>query len=217
MTDTETTGPARAPLVCGALGRYDRDRVSQMAAAFPTELRPVHEDEGSILMLDREPLRWNGARERGLGWIEGDLWRPGAAVVDWRQAARHGACGLVVDGGRYFLHSAANGFASIYWTDERRATYFASRIDPLVTSSARPFSIDWDAWAAIIALRYPLGERTPFTEISRLGPSSTLRRRLGGGRARAHRWRWLELEPCLSMAEGAEAAAIALREMLSSL
>lgn len=77
---------ARAPVVCGALGRYRRERVLRIAAALGAGLRPVHEDEASILMLDRGPLRWSGRRQRGLGWIEGAFWRGGAS--DWREAAR---------------------------------------------------------------------------------------------------------------------------------
>lgn len=207
----------RAPAVCGALGRYDRDRVLRMATALGGGSRPVHEDEDSMLLLDREPLRWSGPRERGLGWIEGDLWRARPGVSGWQEAARRGACGLVVEGRRRFLHSAVNGLAPIYWIEDRGATYFASRIDPLVRSSPSPLSIDWDAWASIVALRYPLGERTPFAEIRRLGPFSALRRRLRRTRRESPAWPWAEIEPRLDLDTGAEAAVFALRESLARL
>lgn len=213
---TTTPSPAPAPLVCGALGRYDRDRVESMAALLGAECREAHSDRDSILMLDREPLRWQGRRQLGLGWIEAELWR-GRSCQSWEGAAEAGACGLVLEGRRRFLHSSANGIGPIYWLESGRATYFASRIDPLVQTNAARLSIDWDAWAAIIALRYPLGERTPFAEISRLGPSTTLRRRRGRGQAQAQRWPWSEVEPTLGAEDGAEAVAAALRSTLAPL
>jgi hypothetical protein len=207
--------PSRAPVACGALGAYDRERVLRIGASLGGECRPVHEDEGSILLLDREPLRWSGAGQSGLGWIDGCLWRDGAA--SWEASARRGACGLVVDGRRRYLHSSVSGLGPIYWIEDGDATYFASRIDPLVETAPGRLSIDWDAWAAILALRYPLGERTPFAEVRRLGPSSTLRRRFGRGRAQTHRWPWAEIEPSLDVEQGAEATAVALRKALMPL
>jgi hypothetical protein len=207
--------PSRAPLACGALGDYSRERVLAMSAALGGSPQPVHEDAGSILLLDREPVRWGGGSRRGLGWACGTFWREGA--TSWEQASRGGACGLVVEGRRRYLHSSVSGLGPVYWIDQGGATYFATRIDPLVETSPTPLSVDWDAWAAIISMRYALGERTPFAEIRRLGPSSTLRRHFGRGRVRAHRWPWAEIDPRLDHAEGAEAAATALRETLAEL
>ncbi len=169
-----------------------------------------------MLMIDREPLRWSGRRERGLGWIEGMVWRDGAS--EWRQAASRGACGLVIRGRRRILHSAINGLSALYWIEDEGAIYFASRIDPIAQTFPRPLSVDWDAWAAIIALRYPLGERTPFAEISRLAPFSTLEyRRFGRSRRESPTWPWAELEPAVGLSPGADTAVEALRESLSPL
>ncbi len=220
MADAAHNDPMRPgpkPSVCGALGGYDRDRVLRLADALDPGSRVVHEDERSILMLDREPLRWGDGRRRGLGWIEGDLWRPDPPISNWREAARRGACGLALEGRRRFLHSSINGFGPVYWLEDGGALYFASAIDPLVRSAPNRLSIDWDAWAAIIALRYPLGKRTPFAEIRRLGPFSTLRRRLGGARSSAHRWPWTEIEPDLGLDTAAEGTAVALRQSLAAL
>lgn len=208
-------GSNPAPLACGALGDYNRDRVLAMSAALGGNPSPVHEDAGSILLLDREPVRWGGGRECGLGWTCGTLWNGG--TTGWERASQDGACGLAIEGRRRYLHSSVSGLGPLYWIDQGGATYFATRIDPLVETSPTRLSVDWDAWAAIIAMRYALGERTPFAEIRRLGPSSTLRRRFGRGRARAHRWPWAEIDPHLDHAEGAEAAATALRETLAEL
>ena len=61
-------------------------------------------------------------------------------------------------------------------------------------------------------LRYPVLARTPFAEIKRLGPFSTVRRRLGRSRVEHPAWPWAEIEPRLGLDEGAEAWVAALRE-----
>ena len=132
-------------------------------------MRPVHEDERSILYCDREPIRWGGERERGYAWIEGDVWRGDPS--SWEEASRLGACGLALDGRRRLVHTSVSGYARLYWIEDRGATYFASRVDPLVRAWPRPLSVDWDAWAATIIFRHPVGGRTPFAEIRRLGPA----------------------------------------------
>ena len=81
-------------------------------------MRVVHEDERSILLLDREPIRWRGAEASGLAWIEGDRWRDGPA--SWEEASIRGACGLAIEGRRRFVHSSVSGLARLYWLEERR-------------------------------------------------------------------------------------------------
>lgn len=203
------------PLACGALGRFDPERVRQMAALLGPGLSPVHEDGESILMLDRKPVAWEGRRQRGLSWIEGATWPSGA--TDWRAAAERGACGLVVAGRRRFVHSSVSGLAPVYWTEHDGAVYFASRLFALARTSPSPLSPDWDAWASMIALRFPLGGRTPFAEIHRLGPFATLRRRLGRARVEHSSWPWAELEPHLDVEAGADATVAALSDALAPL
>jgi hypothetical protein len=204
-------------LACGALGSYDKGRLRRIAELLGEGLGPAHEDDSSALWLDREPLRWSGRRELGLGWVEGDARQPPSQLPDWRAAAVAGVCGLALDGRRRFLHSATNGLAPLYWTEQGGAVYFASRIDPLVRSSPARLSIDWDAWAGIIAMRYPLGERTPFAEIRRLPQESTLRRRLGRARVKRERWAWAEVEPGASLGDATEGIVAALDEALAPL
>jgi hypothetical protein len=189
-----------------------------MAELLGSDSAFSHEDESSALILDREPLRWGAGQRRGFGWIEGDARRPAATLPKWEAASLAGVCGLALDGRRRFLHSAVNGLAPLYWIEQDGAVYFASRIDPLVRTSPSRLTIDWDAWAAIIALRYPLGTRTPFAEIRRLSASSTLRRS-GWGRTKEQRqrWPWAEVEPDQSNAAAAEAMAAALVETLAPL
>ncbi|HEX5982756.1 MAG TPA: asparagine synthase-related protein [Solirubrobacterales bacterium] len=206
--------PHRAPLACGALGSYDRERVLRIAARLGCFPRPVHEDSGSILLLDREPIEWSGARQRGLAWLEGEIWRP-QPLTDWQAAATHGLTGLVVDGRKRYLHTSLNGLAPVYWMEDGGAVYFASRIDPLVRTAPRRLSIDWQAWAAIVAMRHPLGERTPFAEVRRLPNHATLRRRLGRARPRSHTWPWEEVEPRATVAAAADGVAAALESCLA--
>jgi len=161
-------------------------------------------------MLDREPLRWSGSRQRGLAWLEGQVWRPGAS--DWREASRRGACGLVLEGHRRYLHSSINGLGPVHWISDGDAAYFASRIDPLARTAPAPLSIDWDAWASILTLRFPVGEYTPFAEIRRLEPYSLLRHRMRRFRSHAPTWPWAEAEPRLDRDSSAEAIVAALRE-----
>lgn len=207
--------PHRAPLACGALGSYDRERVGRIASRLGCFPRPVHEDSGSILLLDREPIEWRGGGQQGFAWIEGEIWQPGTPVGDWKQAASRGLTGLVVEGRKRYLHTALNGLAPIYWIEEGGAVYFASRIDPLVRTAPRPLSIDWQAWAAIIAMRYPLGDRTPFAEVRRLPNFATLRRRLGRPRPQQHSWPWEAIEPRTTVAAAADRTAAALEACLA--
>lgn len=206
---------ANSPVVAGALGPYRRKRVMQIAASLGGDIRPVHEDDSSMLTLDREPHRWRGPKERGLGWIEGGSWRDGAS--DWRQAGQLGACGIVTSGRRRFVHSSVNGLAPVYWAEADGAIYFASRIDALAQALPGPLSVDWDAWAAIFALRYPLGEHTPFAEIRRLGPFSTLRRRFGRARRESPTWPWAEVETSTGLDDAADALVAGLDDALAPL
>ena len=219
---TDALPPARYPLACGALGEYDAGRVWTIADALSAfcpgaELRTQHGDRRSILMLDRPARRWGRGPVRGLAWKEGN--EHGGRVGSWRQAAtRLSACGLVLDGDRRYLHTSVSGIAPIYFSFERGATYFASRIDPLVATSRGRLSVDWEAWAAIFVLSYPLGARTPFAEISRLEPFSTLEQSPAGRtRVSRERWPWADVEPDLDLTTGTEGFLEAMRRALERL
>ncbi len=203
-----------SPLVCGALGRYDHARVRRMAAAFDRDVRVVHQDAASTLAMDREPIRWGAGATTGLGWIEGLPWDGRASV--WEDASRSGACGLVLQGRHPRLHSSANGLSAIYWMSEGSALYFASRIDPLVQAAPGLFSIDWDAWSSIIAMRFPGSDRTPFAEIRRLSPHSTLSWRRRRARIESPTWPWTQTEPHLERREVGEALAQSLRRTVAA-
>jgi len=198
---------------CGALGAFDRARVLAMAAAFELEPRVVHEAPGAILALDRPPVRWAGAGLGCLGWEEQPAAaRPGAATI---ADAAAGCCVLALgpEGGR--LRSTASGFAPVYVMAEGSAAYFATAVDPLVRAAPGPLAVDWEAWAAILTLGYPLGDRTPFAEIRRLGPASSLEISDGRARVSAERWPWAEAEPSASVEEGTGAVLEAMRRAIA--
>jgi Asparagine synthase len=208
----------RNPLACGALGRYDPQLVAEIGRRLAGEMSVVHEDDGSILLLDRPAIRWRGRRAQGFAWSEG---RPAKRRVDsWKDAACElAACGLVAHGQRRRVHSSVSGVAPIYHVEHAGAVYFASRIDPLVRALPLRCTIDWRAWASIFYLRFPIGERTPFREVKRLRPFSTLEWDADRQQARApqHRWPWAEVEPSLGLDEGADALVEATRAAVAPL
>jgi hypothetical protein len=181
-------------------------------------MRVAHEDNRSILALDREPVAWGARGARGFGWEVGQLPDAGTPIGDWRAAASAGMAGLVIEGRRRHLHSSIDGTASLYWLEDGGATYFCSRIEPLARSAGKRLSIDWEAWAAILALRYPVGDRTPFAELRRLPRFSTLSMpRLGKTRVSSATWPWSEIEPSIGLEEAAERVVAALRASLAPL
>jgi hypothetical protein len=210
--------PPRNALACGALGRYDPGLVAQIGRRLPGEMSEVHSDHESILLLDRPPIRWLVGRTRGFAWSEG---RPtDRRVTSWKDAACElAACGLVANSERRRVHSSVSGVAPVYYVQHAGAVYFASRIDPLVRTLPRRYAIDWRAWASIFYLRFPLGERTPFREVRRLRPFSTLEWDADREetRARQHRWPWAEVEPSLGLDEGSSAVIEATRAAVAPL
>jgi hypothetical protein len=207
------------PAVCGALGEFDLERLELMRrvfAALDLPLETVHQDGSSALLLDRQPLSWSGRRASGLGWSEGLA--DGDQVTSWKEAAqRLACCGLVIEGGSRYVHSSVSGVAPVYYMQDGEATYFASRIDPLVSSSppGRKLTIDWEAWAGIFLMTAPLGDRTPFLEVRRLPPFSTLKHWAGKGpRRHSPAWPWAEVALDQRSDEG-EAVVEGLRDAIA--
>jgi Asparagine synthase len=158
------------PAACGALGEFDQDAVARIAARLKTELRRVHADDTSTLLLDREPIRWSGAAERGVSWPE-RLPERIATARDWRDAAGAGACGLVaMDDGRRGLHASGSGAAPLYVLRDGPALYFSTELDALVASSSAGLRADWSSWASILLLGFVPGNGTPFAGPARVPP-----------------------------------------------
>jgi hypothetical protein len=206
--------------VCGALGDFEAERIARIKRAFgrlDPPLETVHEDEYSVLLLNREPVSWAGRKGRGLGWSEGVA---AGEPTSWKQAARELACcGLVIEGTDRYLHSSVAGVSPIYYLHDGEATYFASRIDPLVRALAEGsrLTIDWEAWAAIFLVTAPLDERTPFLEVRRLPPFSTLKHHPGKGPRRlSPDWPWTDEMPDQGEDAGTGTAVIErLRESIA--
>jgi len=192
---------------CGALGKYDHARVEAIAGRLMRRPTPVHSDARSILLLDRPAIEWRAGRRRGLGWCEQPWAVDGSGLRSWNDAAAAALAGLGISGRDRFLHTSDANLASVYWHAEKGAVYFASSVDALVSTAAQRLTVDWDCWAAILALGYPLGDRTPFAEIRRLGPATLLRERRGVARTSTERWAWAEHEPRLDLERGAPAVA----------
>ena len=194
-------GPRRTPLACGALGRADPAIARRLAAAMPVPVGECHADDASLLMLDREPIRWRTWRRRGLAWSESVGSR--LRTRDWTDLARAGsAAGLVLGRSGPMLHTSASGVAPLYYASHDGAVYFASRIDPLARALPGRLTVDWDAWSSILCLKYPLGTHTPFAEIRRMPPSSTLVAGRRKGRLTRESWPWAEVEPTLGRRGG---------------
>lgn len=205
-------------LACGAIGRYDRDQVLEIATRLEGESTILFEDRGAMLVCDRDPIRWAADGRRGFAWSERVEEISGAGISDWREAAcTSAACGLVIDGRRAYVHSSVAGVAPVYYMAHGGAIYFATTVDALAMASPRRLSVDWEAWATILTIDYPLGDRTPFAEIRLLPPFSTLEARWGKARVKEERWPWADVEPNLDVAAGAPAVLDAMRDSITRL
>ena len=205
-------------LACGALGRYDRDQVLAIASGLEGESTIVHEDRGrcSSWIANRSGGRGRaGGASRG---ANGPETISGAGIRDWRDAAcAAAACGLVLDGRRSYVHSSVAGMAPVYYMEHDGAVYFATTIDALALASPRRLSVDWEAWAGILTVDFPLGDRTPFAEIRLLRPFSTLEVRWRRARVETSRWPWAEVESNLDVAEGTAAVLDGMRASIARL
>jgi asparagine synthetase B (glutamine-hydrolysing) len=184
-----------APVACGAIGELDPEAVERMRAAFGSGLTEAHRDARSLLLLDREPVRWKSDGAAGVAWSE-RLPQRASGASGWVEAATAGACGLVIDGERRAVHASASGVGPLYWRALGTATYFATAIHPLALLGGGSLAPDWESWASIIAFGYPCGDGTPFAAIKRLGPLGVLEHSPGED-ARVDRGRlaWAEVEP----------------------
>lgn len=200
-----TRDPAQSPgspLACGALGAYRPELLDGVRAALERDpvapagiaLREAHRDASSALWLDREPIVWSAGESTGFAWAESAP-GPRRTPTGRADAATLGACGLALEPQGPAVHSSISGVGPVHWLERDGAVYFCTRIEPLLAASEPPFDADLVAWASILTIGYPLGDETPFREVRRLAPFSTLA--LEGGRARVteHAWPWAEIDP----------------------
>lgn len=212
-----------SPLACGALGPYRPELLDGVRAALVRDavapagiaLREIHRDASAGLWLDREPITWSGGEAAGFAWAEcapGPPRTPSGRA----DAATLGTCGLLLEPQGPAVHSSISGVGPVHWLERDGAVYFCTRIEPLLAAGEPPFDADLEAWASILTIGYPLGDETPFREVRRLAPFSTLS--IEGGRARAteHPWPWAEIDPAPGP-EQAEQILEALRAELGRL
>ena len=197
---------ARAPTTPSACGGsrqgWRRDAAGARGRALDPLLRPRRRSVGAASASAASP----GSRATSGAATPRAGRRPrGSAPAGWRSTA-----------GDALVHTSVSGYARLYWIEDRGATYFASRVDPLVRAWPRPLSVDWDAWAATIILRYPsaTGPRSPRSGGSAPTPRSAADRALAVERPA---WPWAEIEPRLSLDAGADAWVAALREVIAPL
>ncbi|GAA1261608.1 hypothetical protein GCM10009677_11500 [Sphaerisporangium rubeum] len=120
----------------------------------------------------------NGSPQAGVpgspvafAWAE----REPDAAGPWHEVGeRWETPGLIDQGDAVVLHTGAFGLIDLYYLAEGDAVYFAGAIEPLLALAPRPYEVDWDAWAAILKLTYPLLDATPYRAVRRLPGSAAL-------------------------------------------
>ncbi|MEV5408284.1 asparagine synthase C-terminal domain-containing protein [Thermopolyspora sp. NPDC052614] len=156
------------PYVCGALGPFTADRLAALREAGPAT-QAVHERPGAALFASTalEPY--------GPGAFAWGERRPDGAAASWLKVAETWETpGLIDRQDEVTLHTGAFGLIDVYYLEAGGAIYFAGLIEPLLTLARTPYEVNWDAWAAILRLTYPLLDDTPYREIKRLPGATAL-------------------------------------------
>ncbi|MFI9553262.1 asparagine synthetase B family protein [Nonomuraea endophytica] len=178
------------PYVCGALGRIDPAVAAKLAAAGPRCRPALQTAHAALFSTAPLPPYHRSDGEFAFSWGE----RKPPAQDTWMSVAEtYETPGLIGAGERVTLHAGALGLVDVYYVRLGDAVYFSSLIAPLL--SLVPVEIDWDAWASILQVTFPLGEATPYQQIRRLPGSSALV--FTGERLATERRlpRWLRREP----------------------
>ncbi|MEV7968084.1 asparagine synthetase B family protein [Sphaerisporangium sp. NPDC088356] len=175
---------AARPYVCGAIGAYDPARLELLRDAGPS-VREVHRAPDAALLSSSplapygeppapygdEPPAPYGEGAKRFAWAER---APERAMSWWAAGETWETPGLIDEPGAVTLHTGAFGLIDVYYLSDGDAIYFAGAIEPLLALARRPYEVNWDAWAAILKLTYPLLEDTPYREVRRLPGSTAL-------------------------------------------
>ena len=197
------------PFVCGVLGDATPDQRERLHRAVPG-LVTIHDAPG-VLLLGARPLAAYRHEPRLSAWAFGD--HEPASSADWRAAAIDTESpGLADLGDRVVLHAGALGLIDLFTRRIGETSWFASRMEPLLSLDTGPLEVDWEAWASILAFDCPVGDMTPFRAVRRLQGARTLVMERATGRIRADAWS----PPWQGLAEVAPDAGDA-REVLDQL
>lgn len=177
------------PYVCGAFGPFDQSRLDLLARSGPAVEAAYVTRDAAVLSSGPLMPYDSGPTMAAFSW--GDRQPIGGG--DWlRVAETYETPGLIDAPDAVTLHTGAFGLIDVYYLTDGDAVYFSGLIEPLLALARRPYEVNWNAWAAILKLTYPLLEDTPYAQIKRLPGATALswsraRGRLGVDR-RAPRW-----------------------------
>ncbi|GAA2865977.1 hypothetical protein GCM10010517_25380 [Streptosporangium fragile] len=182
------------PYVCGGIGHLDEAVLETLREAGP-RVRPALRSPGAAL-FGSAPLPPYRRDERTWAFAWGER-TPGEAAPWITVAETYETPGLINDGERIALHAGGLGLVDVYYLFRDGAVYFSSLLEPLLSLVRTPYDVDWEAWASIIQLTFPLRDDTPYTQVRRLAGSSALIFEPGSGRISTERRlpRWLREEP----------------------
>ncbi|MBG0828292.1 asparagine synthetase B family protein [Planomonospora sp. ID67723] len=205
------------PYVCGGLGHLDEAALAALQAAGP-RVRPALRTREAALFSSAPLPPYRRSPERGgagqghadsrdaeprdagtwaFAWGER---RPAGKDVQgsWIAVAEtYETPGLIDDGDRVTLHAGGLGLVDVYYLVSGGAVYFSSLLEPLLSLARTPYEIDWEAWASIVQLTFPLRDDTPYAQVKRLAGASALVFDKGRGALSTDRRlpRWLREEP----------------------
>jgi hypothetical protein len=175
----------RLPRVVGILGPSDPD-LSGRVEAGPARDLTLHVRHRCATVWSSAPLlSWKTRDRAGVAWwAMRTVGRPAA----WQEVAElWEALGLEMTERGATLHTASFGMQPLYTLKAGRALVFAQSIEDVCAVMSGALHADWSAWAAIFAFGSPIGNRTPFEEITRLPPGGSWHYDLGRDRLTAAR------------------------------
>ncbi|SNT47221.1 hypothetical protein SAMN05216276_104753 [Streptosporangium subroseum] len=182
------------PYVCGGIGHLDEAALETLRKAGPRVTPALRAAGASLCSSSPLPPYQRDALTCAFAWGE----RTPTEGAPWINVAENFETpGLIDDGKRVTLHAGGLGLVDVYYLFRGGAVYFSSLLEPLLSLARRPYEINWDAWASIIQLTFPLRDDTPYAQVKRMGGSSALIFDRATGRISTERRlpRWLREEP----------------------
>ncbi|MET9064676.1 asparagine synthetase B family protein [Streptosporangium sandarakinum] len=185
------------PYVCGGIGHLDEAALETLRQAGP-RVRPALREPGAALFSSSPlPPYHRGEGTWAFAWGERGPSGPGRTRSWIGVAEEFETPGLIGDDERIVLHAGGLGLVDVYYLALDGVVYFSSLLEPLLSLTRGPQEVDWEAWAAIIQVTFPLRDDTPYTGVKRLTGSGALVLDRATGRIATERMlpRWLREEP----------------------